>query len=144
MGLLILINAAPTQSSCLWWLVLSHLEGSNILSACGSSLLVIMSTSEFGVGQQPLEEDAHTTWMKSSQKAANLYRDGVKIWTKEGLADIEHQLARNLEIFTICSIDGQEVKVKNPQFGVKWSIWYGILMVGFPLLCSCLLPVSTK
>lgn len=66
-----------------------------------------------------------TTWRSSSQAAANLYRSGVKLWTKEGLVDMERQLANSgsLRFFTVRRIDGTTIHIANPMFGEEWPIW---------------------
>lgn len=64
-------------------------------------------------------------WKTSSQHAADLYDQGVKLWSKEGFADIEQQLSLSLttEKFTVRCMDGSVVHIKNPMFGVQRPIW---------------------
>lgn len=64
-------------------------------------------------------------WKTSSQRAAELYDSGVKLWRKEDLVDIEQQLADSFttEDFTVRRIDGSVVYIKNPMFGVEKPIW---------------------
>lgn len=59
-------------------------------------------------------------WQKSSQKAADLYKSGAKLWTKEDLKDIEEQLekAYTMERFSVRRIDGSIVQISNPMFQV--------------------------
>jgi hypothetical protein len=63
---------------------------------------------------------------ESTQLASNLYDEGVKLWTKHDLLDIEQQLSRcaELEYFTVHQIDGTEARTKNPMFAVTTPpIW---------------------
>ncbi|WEW60803.1 hypothetical protein PRK78_006291 [Emydomyces testavorans] len=64
-------------------------------------------------------------WRTSSQRAADLYNSGVKLWRKEDLTDIEQQLAQSLttEKFTVRRLDGSLIYIKNPMFGVQKPIW---------------------
>jgi len=64
-------------------------------------------------------------WQRSSQVASNLYNNGTKLWTEGDLRDIEQQLAQSetLENFTIRSINGTVVLIKNPMFGEQIPIW---------------------
>lgn len=64
-------------------------------------------------------------WRKSSQIASNLYEDGVKLWLKHDLQDIEQQLLRSmdLEYFTVRLINGTEARIKNPMFAERRPIW---------------------
>jgi hypothetical protein len=57
---------------------------------------------------------------ESIQLVSDLYDEGVKLWTKQNLLDIEQQLLQcaKLEYFTIHQIDGTEARIKNPMFGV--------------------------
>lgn len=73
----------------------------------------------------PLLEYGCTPWRLSSQRVADLYASGVKFWTKSDLDDIERQLAQSstLDRFTIRGVDGRQVQVKNPLFGVQTPIW---------------------
>ncbi|KAH8904778.1 hypothetical protein BR93DRAFT_980511 [Coniochaeta sp. PMI_546] len=66
-----------------------------------------------------------THWRSSSQRAADLYDQGVKLWRREDLVDIEQQLAqsRTAEKFTVRRTDGSVVHIKNPIFGVQKPIW---------------------
>ncbi|KAK2754820.1 hypothetical protein FQN54_006713 [Arachnomyces sp. PD_36] len=74
---------------------------------------------------EPVLDYGCTPWISSSQRSADLYRSGVKLWRKEDLLDIEQQLARSqtTEKFTIRRIDGSVVHIKNPMFGVSKPIW---------------------
>ena len=67
-----------------------------------------------------------THWRTSSQRAAESYDQGVNLWRREDLADIEQQLAhsRTTETFTVRRTDGSVVHIKNPMFGVQKPIWY--------------------
>lgn len=61
----------------------------------------------------------------SSQRAADLYDSGARMWRREDLLDIEQQLANSssLEKFTVRCYDGSVVHIKNPGFGVAKPIW---------------------
>jgi hypothetical protein len=73
----------------------------------------------------PLEYGC-SKWRRSSQIASNLFNDGSKLWTKNDLRDIEQQLAQsnNRKIFTVRSIDGTVVSIKNHMFGERLPIWW--------------------
>lgn len=60
-------------------------------------------------------------WKSSSQRAADLYDSGKKLWEEEDLKDIESQLARSATIkeCTVRRIDGHLVHMQNPNFGVE-------------------------
>lgn len=64
-------------------------------------------------------------WKISSQRAADLYDSGKKLWAKTDLRDIERQLSQSatLEEFTVRRIDGHLVQIQNPNFGVENPIW---------------------
>ena len=81
---------------------------------------------EQGQVLEPFLDYGCTHWRYSSQRAADLYRAGVKLWTKEDLSDIEQQLtqSRTAEIFTVRRTDGSVIHIKNPMFGVSKPIWY--------------------
>lgn len=66
-----------------------------------------------------------TIWRESSQAAANHYARGGRLWKKGDLIDIEKQLAesKTRNYFTVRSIDGIEVQIKNPMFGEESPIW---------------------
>ncbi|OAA69768.1 hypothetical protein ISF_03038 [Cordyceps fumosorosea ARSEF 2679] len=66
-----------------------------------------------------------TAWRRSSQAAADLYDSGVKLWTKQGLKDVEQQLEdlKSRQVFSIRSIDGTFVHIENPMFNVTSPIW---------------------
>ncbi|OIW24780.1 hypothetical protein CONLIGDRAFT_636900 [Coniochaeta ligniaria NRRL 30616] len=66
-----------------------------------------------------------TPWRRSSQRAADSYDQGIKLWRREDLADIEQQLAqsRTAEKFTVRRTDGTVIHIKNPMFGVLKPIW---------------------
>ncbi|KAI2468621.1 hypothetical protein F4781DRAFT_397279 [Annulohypoxylon bovei var. microspora] len=80
---------------------------------------------ERGQVLEPLLDYGCSHWRTSSQRAADLYDSGVKLWRKEDLVDIERQLARSCtaEKFTVRRIDGSIVHIKNPMFGVQKPIW---------------------
>lgn len=73
----------------------------------------------------PSLEYTYSEWQKSSQTASNLYDNGVKLWTKNDLRDIEQQLAQSetRENFIVRTIDGTLVSIKNPMFGEQFPIW---------------------
>ncbi|KAJ2985915.1 hypothetical protein NUW58_g5282 [Xylaria curta] len=80
-----------------------------------------------GSGQllEPLLDYGCSHWKTSSQRAADLYDSGVKLWRKEYFVGIEQQLAQSYtsEKFTVHRIDGSIVHIKNPMFGVQKPIW---------------------
>jgi hypothetical protein len=80
---------------------------------------------ELGTLLEPLLDYGCSHWKISSQRAADLYDLGIKLWRKEDLASIEHQLAqsRTAEKFTVRRIDGSVIHIKNPMFGVQKPIW---------------------
>ncbi|KAI1293073.1 hypothetical protein F5Y03DRAFT_388075 [Xylaria venustula] len=65
-----------------------------------------------------------TPWRASSQRVADLYSSGVKLWLKQDLVHIEQQLAQSCttEKFTVRSIDGSRMHIKNPMYGVQQPI----------------------
>ncbi|KAK2879968.1 hypothetical protein FQN49_000694 [Arthroderma sp. PD_2] len=74
---------------------------------------------------EPLLDYGCSHWRISSQRSADLYRSGAKLWRKEDLVDIEQQLAQSqiTEKFTVRRIDGSVIHIKNPMFGVSKPIW---------------------
>ncbi|KAI0434576.1 hypothetical protein F5Y09DRAFT_235429 [Xylaria sp. FL1042] len=74
---------------------------------------------------EPLLDYGCTPWRTSSQRAADLYDSGVKLWRKEDLVDIEQQLARSYTAkkFIVRRVDGSIVHIKNPMFGIQKPIW---------------------
>ncbi|KFH48287.1 hypothetical protein ACRE_007560 [Hapsidospora chrysogenum ATCC 11550] len=66
-----------------------------------------------------------TAWRESSQRAANAYENGRKLWTKTDLRDIEEQLGDsiNRQVFVVRSIDGLDIPIMNPCYGETKSIW---------------------
>jgi hypothetical protein len=70
-------------------------------------------------------EEASTEWRRSSQAVSNLYMNGTKFWTKSDLRDIEQQLSesKTLEHFTLHTVDGRTIIIKNRVFGEEASIW---------------------
>jgi hypothetical protein len=67
-----------------------------------------------------------TDWRISSQRAADLYRSGARLWTKEDLEDIEQQLRQSyaIERFSVRRVDGSIIQISNPMFQVQNPIWY--------------------
>lgn len=67
-----------------------------------------------------------TAWRISSQRAADLYSAGAKLWTKEDLEDIEQQLRQSyaMEQFSVRRIDGSILTIANPMLQVQNPIWY--------------------
>lgn len=65
-------------------------------------------------------------WRISSQRAADLYSSGTRLWTKEDLEDIEQQLRQSYAMarFSIRRIDGSVIQISNPMFQVQNPIWY--------------------
>lgn len=82
-------------------------------------------TDDQGQSPEPLLDYGCTPWHLSSQRAADLYDSGAKLWTKENLREIEQQLAqsRTRDKFTVRRIDGSLVHIRNPMFGVEKPIW---------------------
>lgn len=68
----------------------------------------------------------YTDWRISSQRAANLYSSGTRLWTKEDLEDVEQHLGQSytMERFSVRRIDGNIVQISNPMFQVHDPIWY--------------------
>ncbi|KAJ5609614.1 hypothetical protein N7528_010181 [Penicillium herquei] len=66
-----------------------------------------------------------TDWRISSQRAADLYSTGTRLWTKEDLKDIEQQLRQSyvMERFSVRRIDGSIIQISNPMFHVQNPIW---------------------
>lgn len=66
-----------------------------------------------------------TPWRLSSQRVADLYNSGAKLWTKSDLTDIERQLEQSetLDWFVIRCVDGSQVHIKNPIQGARTPIW---------------------
>lgn len=77
------------------------------------------------VSDRPSLDYGCSEWRKSSQIASNLYEEGVKLWSKHDLQDIEQQLSQSvdLEYFTVRLIDGTEARIKNPMFAERLPIW---------------------
>lgn len=73
----------------------------------------------------PSLDYACSEWRRSSQSAANLFDNGVKLWKKSDLRDIEQQLAHSeiREVFTVRTIDNTMISIKNPMFGEASPIW---------------------
>jgi hypothetical protein len=67
-----------------------------------------------------------TDWRISSQRVADLYSSGTRLWTKEDLEDIEQQLRQSyaMERFSVRRIDGSIIQISNPTFRVQNPIWY--------------------
>ncbi|KAI1771529.1 hypothetical protein F4818DRAFT_429316 [Hypoxylon cercidicola] len=84
-------------------------------------------SAQDGRGQvlEPCLDYGCSHWKTSSQRAADLYDSGAKLWRKEDLVDIEQQLAQSCtaEKFTVRRIDNSIVHIKNPMFGVEKPIW---------------------
>lgn len=72
----------------------------------------------------PLLDYGCTPWKISSQRVADMYNSGTKLWTKEDLVDIERQLelSVNLDRFTVRCVTGEVVQIKNPLFRVQAPI----------------------
>ncbi|KAB5560248.1 hypothetical protein GE09DRAFT_1116401 [Coniochaeta sp. 2T2.1] len=75
--------------------------------------------------ETPLLVYGCTPWRLSSQRVADLYDSGAKLWTKSDLTDIETQLeqSKTLDRFVIRCVDGSQVHVKNPIQGARTPIW---------------------
>ncbi|KAJ5674364.1 uncharacterized protein N7477_004298 [Penicillium maclennaniae] len=64
-------------------------------------------------------------WRTMSQRAADLYSAGTKLWTREDLKDIERQLGQSytMDRFSVRRIDGSIVQISNPMFQIQNPIW---------------------
>jgi len=64
-------------------------------------------------------------WIASTQKAAELYDAGEKIWHRQTLLDIERQLteSRTLKKFIVPCLDGSLISIPNPTYGHNKPIW---------------------
>ncbi|CAP95580.1 Pc21g06830 [Penicillium rubens Wisconsin 54-1255] len=64
-------------------------------------------------------------WRISSQRAADLYSSGTKLWTREDLKAIEQQLGQSyiMDRFSVRRIDGSIILISNPLFQVQNPIW---------------------
>ncbi|KAI0827808.1 hypothetical protein F5Y06DRAFT_291079 [Hypoxylon sp. FL0890] len=93
-----------------------------ILRGFGSSL-------KLGEAVQEEEDELRRSFpleIESTQKAADLYRSGQKLWIASDLERIEYELAhyKDMTSFTIRRIDGSMVSIKNPMYGVTNPIWW--------------------
>lgn len=72
----------------------------------------------------PLLDYGCTPWKISSQRVADLYNSGTKLWTKGDLVDIERQLDQSVspDRFTVRCVNDEQVQIKNPLFGVQVPI----------------------
>lgn len=72
-----------------------------------------------------ITEHESSQWVISSQRAADLYESGAKLWTKKHLRDIEQELAETPTkvCFALRRIDGTTIHVSNPLYGVERPIW---------------------
>ncbi|KIM97356.1 hypothetical protein OIDMADRAFT_32356 [Oidiodendron maius Zn] len=79
--------------------------------------------------QEPWLDYKCSPWTTSSQRAADLYYSGAKLWRKEDLVDIEQQLTKayTAEKFTLRRLDGNIISIKNPMFGVLKPIWEPVI-----------------
>lgn len=61
----------------------------------------------------PVLEHECTPWRLSSQRAADLYDSGVKLWRKHDLAEIERELGQSHDIdrFSLRRIYGSSIQV---------------------------------
>ena len=84
-----------------------------------------LEKNEKSRGLEPLLDHGCSVWMASSQRAADLYNSGTKLWRREDLLDIEQQLAEfsGAKQFTLRRVDGSVVHIKNPMFEVQKPIW---------------------
>ncbi|CAI7652855.1 unnamed protein product [Penicillium palitans] len=64
-------------------------------------------------------------WRISSQRAADLYSSGTKLWTRKDLKDVEKQLGQSytMDRFSVRRIDGSIIQISNPMFQVQNPIW---------------------
>ncbi|OTA89254.1 hypothetical protein M434DRAFT_110692 [Hypoxylon sp. CO27-5] len=83
------------------------------------------SSLKFGEAKQDELELDIPHAIENTQKAADLYRSGQKLWIASDLERIEYELAhcKDMPSFTIRRIDGSTVSVKNPMYGVANPIW---------------------
>ncbi|SPO05429.1 uncharacterized protein DNG_08116 [Cephalotrichum gorgonifer] len=70
-------------------------------------------------------ESASSQWILSSQRAADLYSSGAKLWTKIDLRAIEEELAESYTrtSFMLRRFDGTAIHINNPLYGVERPIW---------------------
>ncbi|KAI1777199.1 hypothetical protein F4818DRAFT_457133 [Hypoxylon cercidicola] len=63
--------------------------------------------------------------IEATQKSADLYHSGAKLYVGGDLERVEHELChyQNTPFFTIRRIDGSRVSVKNPMYGVSRPMW---------------------
>lgn len=63
--------------------------------------------------------------IENTQKIADLYHSGKKIWIRSDFERIEHELMhwRTQPSFNIRRIDGSVVSIRNPMLGVSDPIW---------------------
>ncbi|KAK0109552.1 hypothetical protein ONS95_002238 [Cadophora gregata] len=75
--------------------------------------------------KEPISTYACSDWISSSQRAAELYDSGVKLWNKADLVEIERQLTQSdtTEKFAIRRIDGTMIQIRNPLVDVQKPIW---------------------
>lgn len=71
----------------------------------------------------PEDQDLLLFWRKSSQRAAQLYDSGIKLWNRTDLRDIEDQLATEAREFVVRSIHGEHVSIPNIMLGAHGPIW---------------------
>lgn len=118
-----------TSLPCTWSLTQQYLNSTIISKPRLPSLLtrheLYLSFVDLMASEKSFLEYGCSEWRKSSQVASNLYEDGVKLWSKHNLQDIEQQLSQavDLEYFTVHLIDGTEACVKNPMFAERRAIW---------------------
>lgn len=75
--------------------------------------------------EPPLLDYGCTPKRLSTQRNADLYNAGTKLWTKKRLTEIEEQLEKShsLNRFSVVGLDGKAVLIKNPFPEVANPIW---------------------
>lgn len=76
-------------------------------------------------GPDPPESNVPLDIIEATQKSADLYRSGARLYVRSDLERIENELShcQTTPSFTIRRIDGSTVSVKNPMYGVSQPMW---------------------
>ncbi|PNH44497.1 hypothetical protein VD0004_g3162 [Verticillium dahliae] len=77
----------------------------------------------------PSFDHPSSQWIRSSQRAADLYDKGIKFYRKEDLVNIEKEVSESYirEFFNLPRIDGTVLRMRNPLHGVLKPIWNPII-----------------
>lgn len=72
----------------------------------------------------PPEGEVSPDIIPDTQKLADLYRAGAKLYDRDDLKRIETELYNfeRLRSFTVRNIDGSTDSIGNHMFGIDWSI----------------------